>query len=42
MIVTKPPFRISFFGGETDMESFLISTAMSTCGIFHDFLTTPH
>ena len=23
MIITKTPFRMSFFGGGTDMESFL-------------------
>ena len=24
MIITKTPFRMSFFGGGTDMESFFI------------------
>lgn len=43
MIITKTPFRMSFFGGGTDMESFfrenggavlVISMIMSICTAF--------
>lgn len=27
MIITKTPFRMSFFGGGTDMESFFMEMA---------------
>lgn len=51
MIITKTPFRMSFFGGGTDMENFLekmvvqfyqqhlINTVMSMYVICRDFLT---
>ena len=31
MIITKTPFRMSFFGGGTDMEGFLESTVEQFC-----------
>ena len=52
MIITKTPFRMSFFGGGTDMENYfrkmaaplslprLINIAMSMSDTCRDFLTT--
>lgn len=31
MIITKTPFRMSFFGGGTDMESFFENTVEQFC-----------
>ena len=51
MIITKTPFRMSFFGGGTDMEPFFVehggavlsttfdNFAMLLFAIFLDFLT---
>ena len=38
MIITKTPFRMSFFGGGTDMENYFKKNAGGGVGSFHKLL----
>ena len=38
MIITKTPFRMSFFGGGTDMESFFRENGANSIEIFNSLI----